>query len=68
MSLCSGPMPKANRSTPFWLTADYRPVNGMTIPIAAYGFAGFNMSSGFSQLPLAKGSHNIMRFITDGGV
>ncbi|OWZ15859.1 Retrovirus-related Pol Polyprotein from transposon 301 [Phytophthora megakarya] len=62
---------------------DYRPVNVLTVPIAdtgaeltsstenvdgAYGFAGFDMPSGFSQLPLDDDSQEIMIFIANDGV
>ncbi|EGZ29944.1 hypothetical protein PHYSODRAFT_408263, partial [Phytophthora sojae] len=71
------PVPKAGRPNEFRLTIDYRPVNVLTIPIAgtgadltsssenvdgAYGFAGFDMPSGFSQLPLDDDSQEIMSF------
>ncbi|POM72163.1 Hypothetical protein PHPALM_11167 [Phytophthora palmivora] len=77
------PVPKVNRPNEFRLTNDYRPVNAVTVPIAgtgsdltsssenvagAYGFAGFDMPSGFSQLPLADDSQGSMSFITDEGV
>ncbi|OWZ13662.1 hypothetical protein PHMEG_00012973 [Phytophthora megakarya] len=74
---------KTARLNEFRLTIEYRPVNALTVPITdagagmtsssenvdgAYGFAGFDMPCGFSQLPLDDDSHEIMSFITDDGV
>ncbi|ETO73131.1 hypothetical protein F444_10899 [Phytophthora nicotianae P1976] len=77
------PVAMVGRPNEFRLTVDYRPVNAATVPIAGtgadltsssgivaggYGFAGFDMLSGFSQLPLDKVSREPMSFITDEGV
>ncbi|OWZ12630.1 LOW QUALITY PROTEIN: hypothetical protein PHMEG_00014178 [Phytophthora megakarya] len=55
-------IPIAIASTGSDLTSSSESVDG------AYGVAGFDMPSGFSQLPLDKDSQDPMSFITDEGV
>ncbi|KAE9052852.1 hypothetical protein PR001_g140 [Phytophthora rubi] len=77
------PARKAGLKDAFRLTTDYRPVNRMTVPIAAavpnlavvtgrvrgaQAMAKFDMFKGFWQLPLAEDSQEIFSIKTDEGV
>ncbi|KAE8908713.1 hypothetical protein PF001_g4709 [Phytophthora fragariae] len=77
------PVRKAGLKDAFRLTTDYRPVNRMTVPIAAavpnlvvvtsrvrgaQAMAKFDMFKGFWQLPLDEDSQEIFSIKTDEGV
>ncbi|GMF37865.1 unnamed protein product [Phytophthora fragariaefolia] len=82
-SCAAVPVRKAGLKDAFQLTTDYRPVNRMTVPIAAavpnlavvtgrvrgaQAIAKFDMFKGFWQLPLAEDSQEIFSINTDEGV
>ncbi|OWZ15800.1 hypothetical protein PHMEG_00010493 [Phytophthora megakarya] len=77
------PVRKAGSKDAFRLTTDYRPVNRMTVPIAAAvpnlsvvtsrvrgakAMAKFDLFKGFWQLPLAEDSQEVFSIKTDEGV
>ncbi|KAE8901511.1 hypothetical protein PF010_g12839 [Phytophthora fragariae] len=76
-------LPVKKSSGEYRMTVDYRPVNQLTVPLAAatpnlavvtqsvkgaYGFGPFNLLKGFWQLPLSPTSQELFSFLTEDGV